>query len=230
MKVSIIIPAHNEEASIENTLKAVFKQDYPDFEIIVVNNNSSDRTSEIAEGMGVKVLLETRKGTQWARECGRKEATGEIIANLDADCLPDPKWITNGVEHFSSKKVVAVTGPYDYYDGTTFFRKASLLIQRNIYPFFNSLLQMIGRSAVVIGGNVFLRSDTLSKVGGYNTSITFYGDDTDTAKRMIKRGKVAFDKDLIVKTSARRFKQEGTLKIFVIYLYHFFKGVFVSLR
>ena len=104
MKVSIVIPAHNEESCIEETLRCVLRQNYPDFEVIVVDNNSQDRTAELARGMGVKVVHEKNKGTQWARECGRLASTGEIIANLDADCLPETDWLQRGVKHFSNKK------------------------------------------------------------------------------------------------------------------------------
>src|ERR1035437_2340280 len=122
MKVSVIIPAHNEEAYIGAVIKKVLALDYPDFEVIFVDNASTDKTAEIARGFGVKVLTETRKGTGWARECGRLEAKGEIIANLDADCLPDPDWIKKGVKLFSNEKIYAVNGPYDYYDSNKFLR------------------------------------------------------------------------------------------------------------
>jgi cellulose synthase/poly-beta-1,6-N-acetylglucosamine synthase-like glycosyltransferase len=175
--------------------------------------------------MGATVVYEMRKGTQWARECGRKVATGEIIANLDADCLPTPDWLERGIKHFINKKVVAVGGPYDYYDGRWTFRIFSLLFQKYIYSLFNFLMQKLDKGAVLIGGNVLLRAETLSKIGGYNTDITFYGDDTDTAKRMSKEGLVVFDTKLIVKTSARRLKSQGSFKISIIYIYHFFKVI-----
>lgn len=225
MKVSIVIPAHNEESSIGATLTAALKIDYSDFEIIVVDNNCTDKTVEIARDMGVTVVSEKRKGTQWARECGRKAARGEIIANLDADCLPDSDWISKGTKWFRDKNVVAVGGPYDYYDSTPFFRNFSLLIQTYIYSFFNSLFQKIKKGAVTIGGNVFFRADALERAGGYNTNIVFYGDDTDQAKRMAEQGMVIFDTTLKMKTSARRLNNGGTIRISLIYLYHFFKGI-----
>ena len=226
MKISIVIPAHNEEASIEGTILAALNQDYPDFEIIVVDNNCTDRTAEIASRMGVKVVSEKNKGTQWARERGRKEAVGEIIASLDADCLPNPDWLKKGTKYFSSLKIVSVGGPYDYYDADESFRKFSLFFQKNIYSLFNTLMQFFHKGATSIGGNSFFRASALEKIGGYDTKFVFYGDDTDTAKRISKEGKVIFDKNLVVKTSARRLKSEGTLKISITYIYHFFKTIF----
>lgn len=224
MKISVVIPAHNEEKSIASTLKAVLAQDYKNFEVIVVDNASIDRTSEVAKQFPVKVVHESRKGLLWARECGRVNATGEIIVNIDADCLPDKDWLSRGVSNFKDG-VVAVTGPYDYYDGDRIFRFVSLFVQKHIYHLMNHTIQFTKHGAVLIGGNNFIRADVIKKAGGYNTKLVFYGEDTDTAKRVFKYGKVVFDKKLQMKTSARRFKQEGTLKITFKYLFHFFKIV-----
>ena len=223
MKVSIVIPAHNEEDSIANTLKAVCAQNYPDFEVIVVDNASSDKTSEIASKFSVKVVRENRKGLLFARECGRKAASGDIIANVDADCLPQENWLSKNLTHFSDEKVVAVSGPYDYFDGSRFFRFTSLLLQKTLYVLMNNVLNSTRRGGVLIGGNNMIRASVLEKTGGYDTSLTFYGEDTNTAKRVSKYGKIAFHRNCVMKTSARRFKKEGFLKISIKYFYHFFK-------
>lgn len=226
MKISVIIPAHNEEKNIADTIKAVLAQDHEDFEVIVVDNASSDRTSAVAGQFPVKLVSESRKGLLWARECGRINATGDIIANIDADCLPEKDWLSRGVNSFKDG-IVAITGPYDYYDGAKFFRFTSLFTQRHIYHLMNWFIQLkfIKKGAVLIGGNNFIRADILKKAGGYNTSLTFYGEDTDTAKRVSRYGKVFFNKSLMMKTSARRFKSEGTFTITAKYLFHFFKIV-----
>jgi len=228
MKLSVVIPAHNEEKDIAHTIQAVLAQDYSDFEIIVVDNASTDRTTEIALQFPIKVVRESRKGLLWARECGRKNATGEIVVNIDADCLPEKNWLSRGVAGFKNSGIVAVTGPYDYYDGDAVFRTISLLSQKHIYHAVSLFLQLpfVRRGAVLIGGNNFIRASALENAGGYNTALVFYGEDTDTAKRVSRYGKVFFDKKLIMKTSARRFKSEGTFKITVKYLFHFFKVIF----
>jgi glycosyltransferase involved in cell wall biosynthesis len=223
-KVSIIIPAHNEEKYIGKTIEAVQKIDYPDFEIIVVDNNSTDRTTEIAKSYpGVKVLFEPNKGTQWTRERGRKEATGEIIGNLDADCIPHKDWLKVGVKYFDDPRVVTVTGPYNYHDASPSFRFITLHFQRFIYKLTNFVLHMTGQGGVLVGGNCLLRHETLKKIGGYDTSITFYGDDTDTVKRMTKYGKAVFSNDMIIDSSARRFKNLGITRVLWNYFYYFLK-------
>lgn len=228
-KVSIIIPARNEEKYIAATLEAVTRLSYPHFKIIVVDNNSTDRTSEIARTFpNVIVLREERKGTQFARECGRKQATGEIIANIDADCLPETDWLIKGVRFFESANTVAVSGPYDYFDGSPFFRSTTLLFQKILYVTGNSICRIFRLGGIVIGGNCLFRASALEKMGGYNTAITFYGDDTDSAKRISRFGKVIFTDRVRMKTSARRFQNQGIFKIVGTYFYYFFKTIFSS--
>ncbi|HTK33074.1 MAG TPA: glycosyltransferase family A protein [Candidatus Paceibacterota bacterium] len=249
MKVSVVIPAHNEESNIAQTIEKLLAQDHTNLEIIIVDNASTDRTSEVARKfersgtssghsptISVKVVHESKKGLLYARERGRREATGEIIVNMDADCLPERDHISRGIAHFKEnahkEHIVAVTGPYDYHDGHPLFRSVSLSLQKYIYRFTSNLLQLplIKKGAVLIGGNNFIRADILEKAGGYNVAITFYGEDTDTAKRVAPYGKVHFDPHLSIKTSARRFKEEGNFNITFKYLYHFWKTIFSSVK
>jgi len=228
MKISVIIPAHNEAAGISASLEAILKQDYTDFEVIVVDNASDDGTALVCARYPVKVVREDRKGTMWACEHGRQEARGEIIVRMDADCLPKKDWLSRGAVYFTDKKITAVSGPYYYHDAPIFFRRSSLIIQRYVYPIANFILQKLQKGAVTIGGNTFIRADILDKMGGFNTDLAFYGDDTDTAKRAARFGYVVFSKDLIMPTTepAGRFGGAGRTKKIFKYWFHFFKVVF----
>lgn len=222
MKVSIIIPAHNEEKSIARTLQAVLALDYPDFEVIVVDNASSDTTADIIKNFStIKLVTETKKGTQYAREAGRKGATGEFIAFIDADCIPDPQWLNNGMRLLTTKKAVAVSGPYNYYDASFIFKILSNILQQVIYVSVNNILYFFGLGGIVIGGNVIVSSHALHDLGGLNTAISFYGDDTDLAKKLSKQGRVIFSQHFVIKSSARRFKRSGSLKVFYLYFMNF---------
>ncbi|MBX4209283.1 glycosyltransferase [Candidatus Parcubacteria bacterium] len=233
-KISVVIPAHNEEESLPASLRAILAQEYPDFEVIVVDNASSDKTGDVARGFAgdprVKVVREDKKGLLHARERGRREASGDIIVQMDADCLPDPDWLARGSAHFNDLRIVAVAGPYYYHDGEAFFRLFSFHTQRHIYRAANAVIQTLGIGAVLIGGNSFIRAETLEKAGGYDTSIIFYGEDTDTARRVARHGKVRFDPDLAQKTSARRFKSEGSVRTGALYLFHFFRILYKGFR
>lgn len=228
MKVSIVIPAYNEEAYLAQTIRSALAQDYFDFEVIVVNNASTDRTEEIARGFpNITLINESRIGLPRAREAGRLAASGDIIANMDADCLPDSDWLSKGSVYFNEASVAAVSGPYDYYDTGPVFRYIFLYTQMAIFWLTSKIMQLPGiqAGALMIGGNNLIRSEALKEAGGYNTALTFYGEDIATAKRMSRYGKVVFSNQLVMKTSARRFKAEGIINLGLKYLKYFFKTI-----
>lgn len=223
MKISIVIPARNEAERIETTLKYVLAQDYKDFEVIVVDNASTDNTGDLARAFSsVKVVREDRPGLLLARECGRVNATGEVIANLDADCLPTKDWLSRGAKYFNNPKVVAVTGPYDYYDGSWFFRWSTFFSQAVFYSLVHFILhRIIRKGAILTGGNNMLRVSALKQVGGYDTSIKFYGEDTDTATRLMKVGSILYRPSFNTKSSARRFKKQGAFDLMWKYIMNY---------
>lgn len=229
-KVSIIIPAKNEEARIGETLRAILAIDYPNFEVIVVDNASTDRTVAVVKEFPTVILLhENRKGVQNVRETGRKHATGEIIGCLDADCIPDKNWIRKGVAYFEDEKIVAVSGPYDYYDSGSLFRAITTFWQKYVYTSLHFVVHRIFHyGAVFIFGNAMIRANALEKIGGYDTSIQFYGDDTDTAKRLSAVGNLLFKSDFTTRSSSRRFSEQGVVdvlwKYFINYFWVLFSG------
>lgn len=225
MKVSVVIPAHNEEGYIRDALRYVLAQDFPEpFEVIVVDNASTDKTYEIASAFSdVHVVREPRKGTQWARERGRQEAKGEILAYLDADSLPPRDWLKKGVEACEKPGIVAVSGVYDYYDAPPFYRWSARIIQITFYGFLHFLLHDILQiGAVLVGGNFFANKEALERIGGFDTSILFYGDDAHISKQLRRVGRIHYDTDLIVKSSFRRFRREGWWRVWFKYLLNSF--------
>lgn len=219
MKVSIVIPAYNEEKWIRRTLERALAQDYPDFEIVVANNASTDRTEAVVRSVqeaypGRIVLVnEARKGILHAREAGRRAATGEVLAQLDADCLPEPNWLSSAVGNFEDPTVVGVTGIYDYYDMGSLERYGTLGTQIAFLPIVNFFLQKVRNRGLSLGGNFFIRASALEEAGGYRDTDTFYGEDVDTASRIAPYGKIVFSPRTVMKTSARRYKAEGFWKV-----------------
>ncbi len=232
--VSVIIPAYNEDKYISKTLDCIASQDYPNYEVIIIDNASTDKTFAVVTAyiagdlakIPMRLVQESRQGTQFARECGRKTATGSIIAQLDADCLPDPDWISTGVGLFKSAKVVAVTGPYAYIDCPLGTRIYTYLGQGIFYKLINSVIQLFHRGGIIIGGNAFIRAAVLESAGGYNTGLTFYGDDVDTAARVSAFGKIRYSNKLQLKTSYRRFAALGFWKVQNKYSRFFLHAVF----
>jgi glycosyltransferase involved in cell wall biosynthesis len=218
MKLSFVIPAHNEENYIAKCLESVIreaKKTRRDIEIIVVNNASTDKTREIVLSFPeVKLVDEPRKGLPQARQAGFFASSGHLIANVDADSVVPPDWIEKVFDHFSSnEKLVALSGPYIYYDLS---KTKNFLVWVFYYPGYllnrtNNFL--FGKAAMLQGGNFILKRSALENIGGFNTDIKFYGEDTDIARRIKHQGEVIFTYDLPMHTSARRLKKEGFLKM-----------------
>lgn len=220
-RVSVVIPVYNEEKYILKTLNAITSQSYNDFEIVIVNNASTDATDEMIKYFiqknvsSIPIIYQTeyRQGTNYARECGRRFASGEIIAMLDADCIPDYYWISNGVKELQKNEVVAATGAYYYYDASLLLRMFSLVSQLTIFKVVNRIVQYKKRGAILIGGNAFINTKSLALIGGFNTNLTFYGDDIDIAIKLSKLGRLNYSSGLTLKTSSRRYKALGFWKV-----------------
>src|SRR5437867_4093008 len=93
-KVSVVIPAYNEEHYIADCIRSVQKQQvsFP-YEIIVVNNASVDKTEEVTQDLGAIVVNESKKGLAYARAAGLEVAKGEILVYLDADVRLTEDWL-----------------------------------------------------------------------------------------------------------------------------------------
>src|SRR3989304_4870044 len=109
--ISVVIPAYNEERNLPKCLSSLRNQTFPHFEIIVVDNNSWDKTAEIARLFGARVVYETIQGMTPARERGFREAKGPIIARTDADTILTPNWLYQIYREFQKDpSLSAVTG------------------------------------------------------------------------------------------------------------------------
>jgi len=209
MKISLVIPAYNEEKVIGPCLESVGKQGANAFvEIIVVDNASCDRTAHIASAFTrVKVVREARKGLSYARQRGLQEATGELLAFIDADTRLPSDWINMVRDVFARlPHVVCLSGPYSYYDGSLLLRVTLHLLWRTFAPVAYWLV-----GYMVVGGNFVVKTSAIRMVGGFNLDIPFYGEDTDIARRLSSVGRVLFRMRLHNYTSTRRFLKEGLL-------------------
>ncbi|SDT15982.1 glycosyltransferase [Actinoplanes derwentensis] len=120
MLISIVVPVHNEQDFLRECLDAIFGQDEPVHEVIVVDNGSDDGTlRELAGHPGRVILLhEPVPGVQHARNRGLDAATGDVIGRIDADTRLAPGWSRAVRETFADPVVQAATGPVGYYDIT----------------------------------------------------------------------------------------------------------------
>jgi len=205
LKVSIVIPAYNEEETIEKTIKSLLGQTYDNFDITVIDNNSKDRTGEIA-GKLVRTILETRQGYIFAVKRGIAETDGEILTICDADSVYPPDWLSVMIKKFEKKNVVAVYGTARFHDTGWFTSFVSLIA----YSTFLLLSKFLGLDNTA-GFNFLFRRDAYNSVGGYNEDWKWGSPDIEFGKRLGRIGRVKL-KFKAVKTSSRRFKKGGFLK------------------
>lgn len=214
MKITVAIPAYNEEKDIKSCLSSILSCDFPkeNLEVIVVDNNSTDKTAEIAESLGVKVVKEKRQGNTFAVSTASKSGTGEVIAMLDADTEVYPNWLSEVEYLFNNSNIVGATGPADYEPPNRFY---SLL-----YYLFLKFNFTIGKPHLT-GFNMVVRRSALEKIGGIDENFTM-SPDVDLGLRLKKVGKVVLDKKLKVITSLRRWNEDSirTLYTYLIgYIY-----------
>jgi glycosyltransferase involved in cell wall biosynthesis len=231
MRLSFVVPAYNEEAYLPACLESILEQTRDlseSIEIIVVNNASTDRTSEVAlKYPGVRVVDEPRKGLTFARQAGFAASTGELIANVDSDSRLTPGWVNKVFAEFAADpKMVALSGPFIYYDLSPNQRLSVQVFYVAAYLVYAVNRWVLRAGSMVQGGNFVLRRDALEKIGGFDTTISFYGEDTDIARRMNAVGKVKFMVGLKMFSSARRLKQEGMLTIAARYTLNYFWTTF----
>ncbi len=231
MKLSFVIPARNEEAYIGKCLDSIFRElrkEKCDAEIIVVDNGSTDRTAQIAERYsGVKVVKEPVKGLPRTRARGLREAKGELIANIDADAELPPGWIRKVLREFSDDpELVCLSGPHVYHDLSAVIRFLVKIFYAITFFFYLINRFVLNVCSVVQGGNFVCRKDALVSAGGFDSSIDFYGEDTDIARRLHKLGHVKFTLGLPIYVSGRRLAKEGIFTIAGRYAINYFWIVF----
>jgi glycosyltransferase involved in cell wall biosynthesis len=220
MRISFVIPAYNEEHYISRCIDAIIREiggadraggPNADYEIIVVDNNSTDGTDAVvARYPNVTLLHEPRRGANRARETGFEASHGALIAHLDADTEIMPGWLARVEQEFAKdKKLVCVSGPFIYYDlprVTQVLVKIFYSLSYIVYVINDFVLRT---TSVIQGGTEVVRRDALEKIGGHNVNLTFYGDDADLALRLNKVGKVLFSFRFAVRSSGRRLAKEG---------------------
>ncbi len=221
-RVSFVVPAYNEERLLPSCLAAIqaeIDRSGCHAEIVVVNNASTDGTARIAAATpGVIVVDQPIKGLVQARSAGFEAATGELIANIDADTLVPPGWLDRVLAEFArSPKLVVLSGPYDYYDVPVHIRTAARVFYAVGFATYVFNKRVVGVGSMVQGGNFVLRRDVLAGIGGFSDRFTFYGEDTDIASRMSRVGDVKFTYALMAKSSGRRLRGDGLIMTGVRY-------------
>ena len=171
--VSVLIPAYDEEKSIENTVMSVLKSDYDNIkEIIILDNNSKDKTAQISKKLAkkypkVKYILAKKQGKANALNFGLTISKGELVAVIDADSFPQKDAIGKIVGFFEDKKVGAATIPILVRNKNKFFEKLQA-IEYSVIALTRKLLEGVDAIYVTPGPLALYRKSALKQIGGFD--------------------------------------------------------------
>src|SRR4051794_3469484 len=184
-RVSVVVCTYNGEATLDECLTGATALDYPDYEVVVVSDGSTDATAEIARARGVRLIETPNRGLSSARNTGLGAATGEIVAYLDDDARPDSAWLRHLVVPLADDACAAAGGP-------------------NLPPANEGWIARCvglspgGPSHVLVsdceaehlpGCNLAIRKADLEAIGGFDPRFRTAGDDVDVCWRLLERGR-----------------------------------------
>ena len=183
-RVSVVVCSYNGSRTIRDCLEGLRQVEYPDFEVIVVDDGSTDATSAIAHEYDVRVIRTENQGLSRARTTGMSAATGEIVAYIDDDARPDRHWLQYLAATFTSTDHVAVGGPN--------------IAPRGDGPIAECVANAPGGPLHVLvtdrvaehipGCNMAFRKHALEAIGGFDPRFRVAGDDVDACWRLTERG------------------------------------------
>lgn len=223
IRISVVIPALNEVQLLPHCLRSLKNQNFGhSYEIIVVDNNSEDRTAAVAAGMGARVVFEPHRGITWARQKGLEAARGEIIAWVDADTVVTVDWLQQIYAALNDADgVVAVSGKILYTKSTHWKGKLPGYWVAAVRYGDRAIRFLLRKPGTLWGGNFAVQKKALLQVGGFNKNIEFYGEDTELSLRLGKAGKIQFNKNQIAYTSPRRFENQPLIRTAWFYVSNF---------
>ena len=203
MTVSVILPAYNEEKYIEKCIQSILNQSIPAEEVIVVDNNSTDKTVEIAKKYPVKIVLEKTQGIIATRNHGFDLATSDIIARTDADSEVPYTWIEQIKTYMDTNKCDALLG-------ASYYNMSPPPINDTLFLSFAEAIKKIFGVYPLIGPNMAITRTMWRKI-----KPTLCKDerqiheDIDIALHIRDvGGKICFDRTNIAVTSTRRLVQK----------------------
>ena len=188
MKVSVAMCVRNVDKYIEKCINSVLNQSFSDFEIVIIDDMSEDKTREIIERFN-DTRVKLFKNEKWLgiapsrNECLQR-AKGQFIFFTDGDCVVCENWIKEGLKYFESPNVVGVEGRIIY-------------VSEDYTPTFSDGIQENRFGGVFMTGNIAYRREIIQMIGGFDESLT-YLEDRDLGFRALRCGEICFAPKMIV--------------------------------
>jgi len=223
-KISVVIPTLNEEKYLSSCLESFRKQSFTDFEIIISDGGSTDKTTEIAKRYTKNIIVHPNSNVCLARDLGTRAARGTIVVGADADTLYPKNHLELIYQHFQQDpKVVAVVGGGKVVDGTWISKKYWEIAYFIIYIIYRLTDFILYAPAF----DMSFRKDLFLKMEGYNVNLDFGGDELDVLAKLKKtKGRLIFEDRLHPLTSGRRYKVGFFTFLFKHALIYYWLGYF----
>lgn len=216
--ISVIIPAHNEQDYLAATLDALNRQDYLDYEIVVVANGCTDATVEAAQGKCHRLVTLSQKSLGVARNLGARMAAGDLLVFLDADTVLEPCALRVIAEEFTARDAGGtLKGQPD----------ASRFAYRLIYWLKNFIHRFVVRNGS--SGVILCWKKDFTRVGGFDERLELR-ENSDLIRRLKRFGGYKFIGKTIATTSMRRYERRGVKHIVWLWIKLWFFSLFGDLR
>jgi O-antigen biosynthesis protein len=183
-KVSVILCTFNGSRTLSECLESLLRLEYSNYEVIVVNDGSTDTTAKIAHNYGFQVITTENQGLASARNTGLRAATGEIVAYIDDDAYPDPHWLSYLAGTFMNTEYIGVGGPNIAPPGDGPI--ADCVAHSPGNPVH--ILLSDSEAEHIPGCNMAFRKGALEAIGGFDPQFRIAGDDVDVCWRLQQKG------------------------------------------
>jgi glycosyltransferase involved in cell wall biosynthesis len=209
-RLSIVIPVKDDARELERCLARLIPQLSFSDEVIVVDNGSTDDSTDVARRFEVTLISESVPGIAAASAAGYDRAEGEIIARLDADSLPGLDWVESVVEHFAAHPhSTAVTGMAHFTDGPVILRRVGAILY--LGPYFLTVAAALGHVPLFGSNCAFRRSAWLRVRDTVHRTDQLVHDDMDLSFHIGPTHRIDFSRSLTMGISARPFSDGAGL-------------------
>ena len=183
-RISVVVCSYNGARTLRDCCEGLTRLSYPNYEVIVVNDGSTDGTEKIAAGYGFRVINTPNQGLSNARNLGCQAATGEIVAYIDDDAYPDPHWLAYLANAFMNTDHAGIGGPNLPPSGNGLI--ADCIAHAPGGPVH--VLVSDEEAEHIPGCNMAFRKSALEEIGGFDPQFRAAGDDVDICWRLQKKG------------------------------------------
>lgn len=216
--ISIIIPAHNEQDYLRQTLEAARRQTFTDVEIVVVCNGCNDRTPEVARQFCDRVIVVPERGLSRARNLGGQAASGKMLVFLDADTLLEPHALETIAQQFTPEFAAGTL------KGTPDITRFSYHLMYFIKNFQHRSRLHEGSSGVIL-----CWKEHFIATGGFDETL-HVTENSDLIRKLRFFGKYAFIDQTVVTTSMRRYESGGFVRMVWMWLKLWVQSLVSDLR